>query len=163
MPAPGGPLLLANRNYVARRGPHDSAISACEAVLATGLKDFLAELVTVDGTIMVSFICKQQHANLDDIIVSSMEHTVRAGRLFYGNHAEVDFDWGKAPRVALGMELRDEQLTAFFEVVLSGDHVGIAINGIQFVDRVGDATDNVRRFAAAVAGARPSAGLTTPS
>jgi hypothetical protein len=142
---------------VARTGLHDSAMLACEAVLATGLKDFLAELVTVDGTVIVSLICNEQHANLDDIIASSMEHTVRAGHLFYGNHAEVDFDWGKSPRVALGMELRDEQLTAFFDVVLSGDHVGIAINGIQFVDRVGDATDNVRRFAAAVAGAHRSA------
>lgn len=135
---------------------------ACEAVLASGLKDFLAELVTVDGKVMVAFICNEQHANVDDIIASSMEHTVRPGRLSYSNHAVVDFDWGVMPSVALGMELRDERLTAFFEVVLAGDHIGIDIAGIHFADYVGDAADNLRRFAAAVAGARLPASERSP-
>jgi hypothetical protein len=148
------PRLFANANYLAKSDRPDSEMLACEAVLASGLRDFLAELVTVDGTVMVSLICNEQHANLDDLIASSLEHTLQAGRLGYSSHAIVDFDWGKSPRVSLGMELRDDKLTAFFDVVLAGDHVGIEINGIQFLDRVGDATDNIQRFAAAVARAQ---------
>jgi hypothetical protein len=146
--------LLASANYLAPRDAYDSQIQACEAVLARGLKEFLAELVTVDGKVMVSLVCSEQHANLDDLIGSSMEHTVRPGTLCYSNRAEVDFDWGKSPSVALGMELRDAHLTAFFEVILAGDHIGIDINGIHFVDPMGDAAENLRRFSAAVAAAR---------
>jgi hypothetical protein len=154
MPVPGMQRSLASGNYLAKRDGEDGQMLACEAVLASGLKDFLAELVTVDGKVMVSLICNEQHANVDDLIASSMEHTVRPGRLSYSNHAVVDFDWGMMPSVALGMEFRDTGLTAFFEVVLAGDHVGIDINGIHFADYVGDPADNLRRFAAAVASAK---------
>jgi hypothetical protein len=149
--------LFGDANYRARGTHNDGEIAACEAVLAAGLRGFLAELVTVDGRIMFTLICNEQHANLDDIISSSLEHTVRPGRLSYSNRAEVDFDWGKSPRVALGMELRDPDLTAFFEVVLGGDHVGIEINGIHFAGRAGAPADNLRRFAAAVAGTQIAA------
>lgn len=153
-PAPLPPLF-ANANYRAKSDLPDSEMLACEAVLAAGLRDFLAELVTVDGKVMVQLICNEQHANLDDLISSSLEQTVQAGRFGYSNHAAVDFDWGQAPKVSLGMELRDDHLTAFFDVVLAGDHVGIEINGIQFANSLGAAADNVQRFAAAVARARP--------
>ena len=129
---------------------------ACEAVLADGLKDFLAELVMVNGGVMVAFICNHRHANLDDIIGSSTERRIKPERLIYASEAEVDFDWGEAPSVSIAMELRDQRLTAFFNVVLGGDHVGIDLSGIHFSDGPREPRDNLRLFAAAVADARIS-------
>jgi hypothetical protein len=145
---------LDDRRYLAKLGTNAREMLACEAVLGEGLKGFLAELMMVNGGVMVSYINNNQHANLDDIIGSSMEHRIKPGRLCYSNHAQVDFDWGEAPSVALGMELRDERLTAFFRVVFGADHVGVDLDGIHFVDHVGDAAENLRRLAAAVADAR---------
>ncbi len=129
---------------------------ACEAMLADGLKEFLSELAMVNGGVMVSFICNHHHANLDDIIGSSTEHRIKPGRLFYGSDAQVDFDWGEAPSVSIAMELRDDRLTAFFNVIFGGDHIAIDLNGIHFSDGTGSARDNLRLFAAAVADARVS-------
>ena len=129
---------------------------ACEAVLADGLKEFLAELAMVNGGVMVSYICNHHHANLDDIIGSSTEHRIKPGRLFYASDSQVDFDWGEAPSVSIAMELRDERLTAFFNVIFGGDHVAIDLNGVHFADGRGNPHDNLRLFAAAVADARIS-------
>lgn len=127
---------------------------ACEAMLADGLKEFLSELAMVNGGVMVSFICNHHHGNLDDIIGSSTEHRIKPGRLFYGSEAQVDFDWGEAPLVSLAMELRDDRLTAFFNVIFGGDHMAIDLNAIHFADGSGNPRDNLRLFAAAVADAR---------
>ena len=104
-------------------------------MLAEGLRGFLNELVMVNGAVMLSYICNNQHAELDDLIASSMERRLKPGRLSYANHAEIEFDWGAAPSVALAMELRDDRLTAFFRVVFGGDHVGIDLRGVHFTLR----------------------------
>jgi hypothetical protein len=135
-------------------GKNHPQMVACEAVLADGLKEFLSELLMVNGGVMVSFICNNQHAHLDDIIGSSTERRIKPGRLHYGSHAQVEFDWGEAPSVSLAMELRDDRLTAFFRVIFGSDHVGIDLNGIHFADAIGDGNELLHRFSAAVADAR---------
>ncbi len=139
--------------------PHQASraeLLACEAMLADGLKEFLAELAMVNGGVMVSYICNHHHANLDDIIGSSTEHRIKPGRLFYASDAQVDFDWGEAPSVSIAMELRDERLTAFFNVIFGGDHVAIDLNAVHFAGGPGTTRDNLRLFAATVADARVS-------
>ena len=143
-------------NYLGKGQANAQEILAYESVLATGLKGFLCELAMVNGGVMVSYVCNNQHANLDDIIGSSMEGSIKPGRLLYAKHAEIDFDWGEAPSVAFAMELRDESLTAFFRVIFGGDHIGVDIRGISFADGLGEPEQNLRRFAAAVAAARDS-------
>ena len=113
-----------SRAHIFRNRRAATELLACEAMLADGLKEFLSELAMVNGGVMVSYICNHHHANLDDIIGSSTEHRIKPGRLIYGSEAEVDFDWGEAPSVSIAMELRDERLTAFFNVIFGGDHVG---------------------------------------
>jgi hypothetical protein len=135
-------------------GKNHRQMIACEAVLADGLKEFLSELMMVNGGVMVSYICNNQHAHLDDIIGSSTERRIKPGRLHYGSHAQVDFDWGEAPSVSLAMELRDDHLTAFFRVVFGSDHIGIDLSGIHFSEAVDDPDEAVLRFSAAVADAR---------
>jgi hypothetical protein len=143
-----------SQHYIGKQESNLPQILAYETVLAEGLKGFLSELIMVNGGVMLSYICNNQHAHLDDIITSAMECAIKPGRLHYGNEAEIDFDWGEAPSVAIAMELRDEKLTAFFRVILGADHVGVDIRGIHFVDQAGGAEDDLRRFAAAVADAR---------
>ena len=123
-------------------------------MLAEGLRGFLAELIMINGGLMVSYICNNQHAHLDDLIGSSMERRIKPGHLVYSNDAEVDFDWGEAPSVQLGMELRDPRLTTFFRVVFGGDHIGIDIRGIHFTDAPGAPAENLRRFPDVVSDAR---------
>ena len=99
-----------NTHYIAKQDSNQPEILSYESVLAEGLRGFLSELVMVNGAVMVSYICNNQHANLDDIIVSSSECAIKPGRLYYGNHAHIEFDWGEAPSVAIAMELRDDRL-----------------------------------------------------
>jgi hypothetical protein len=142
-------------HYIGKQSTNVGEIFAYERILAEGLRDFLSELVTVNGGTMVSFICNGQHANLGDIIGSSTELLIKPGRLHYGNHAAVDFDWGEVPSVTIAMELRDESLTTFFRVVFGNDHVGVDIRGIQFAEHLAsEPRENLQRFAAAVADAR---------
>lgn len=147
-------LAPGDNRYIAKGSTNVGEILAYERILADGLRDFLSELVTVNGGIMVSYICNNQHAHLDDIIGSSTELIIKPGRLHYGNHAMVDFDWGKVPSVTIAMELRDDRLTAFFRVVFGNDYVGVDIRGIHFADLAGGTDENLQRFAAAVADAR---------
>jgi hypothetical protein len=148
-----------SRNYIAKRDGHPAEILGYERLLAEGLRPFLHELVMVEGGVMVSYVCGGQHANLGDIIVSSSECAVKPGRLHYGNHAQLDFDWGEEPAVTLAMELRDERLTAFFHIIFGQDHVGVDILGIQFAETLADPEQRLRLFAAALADARlPAAG-----
>ena len=129
-------------------------LATCEAVLADNLKEFLSELLMVDGGVMVSYICNNQHAHLDDIIGSSMELKFRPGHLHYGSHAQVDFDWGQTASVSLAMELRDPRLTAFFQVVFGKDHIGIDLSGIHFNEAIDAPGAILSRFSAAIAAAR---------
>ena len=141
-------------NFIAKRPANAALILAYEKVLADGLREFLQELAMADGGVILSYVCSGKHANLNDIIGSSTEFTVKPGCLAYGNDAEVDFDWGAAPRVSLAIELRDERLTAFFRVVFGGDFVGVDISGIHFSELARDADVNLRRFAETVADLR---------
>lgn len=154
---PGRNVPSFDPRFLPEAPPDRAALRAYEAVLAEGLKGFLNELAMINGAVMVSYICNNQHAHLEDIIASSMERRIKPGRLSYANHAEIDFDWGEAPSVALAMELRDDDVTAFFHVVFGGDHVGIEIRGVHFATGGVDGGENLRRFSRAVADARLSA------
>ena len=141
-------------NFIAKQPSNTDEILVYERLLAEGLRDFLQELTMVDGGLILSCVCRGQHANLNDIIGSSTEFTVKPGRLTYGNDAEVEFDWGAAPSVSLAIELRDDRLTAFFRVVFGGDFIGVDIRGIHFADEDVGAEAKLRRFADSVADIR---------
>jgi hypothetical protein len=148
-------LASADRRTIAKGPANAIEILGYERILADGLRDFLCELATIDGGTLVSYICSSQHANLGDVIGSSTELMIKPGRLFYGNDAAVEFDWGRMPSVAIAMELRDDRLTAFFRVVFGSEFVGVDIHGILFTDEIaGDREESLRCFRDAVADAR---------
>ncbi len=145
---PGQPMPGLNNpaHSVTKDEANRAALLPYETVLAEGLRGFLAELVMINGGLMVSYICNKQHGNVDDLIGSSMERRVKPGHLVYSNDAEVEFDWGEAPSVHLGMELCDPRLTTFFRVIFGAQHIGIDIRGIHFTEALGSPADNLRRF-----------------
>ncbi len=146
--------MLAKNRYIAKQQQNAAEILAYERILADGLRDFLFELATINGGTMVSYINNRQHAHLDDIIGSSTELILKPGRLHYSQHANVDFDWGKVPSVAIALELRDPRLTTYFRVVFGDDYVGVDISGIEFADEPGDSEESLGRFAEAVTDSR---------
>ncbi len=148
MPSP------AEGAFIARQPANLPELHAYEGVLAEGLRGFLNELTMINGGVMLAYICNNQHAALDDLIASSMERRLKPGRLSYASHAEIEFDWGAAPSVALAMELRDERLTAFFRVVFGGDHVAIDIRGVHFTVPPVSREEGLRLFAGVVTDAR---------
>ena len=88
-------MHMPDRNqFILKQGPDVGQVLAYERVLAEGLKTFLHEMVMVDGSVMVSYVCNGQHANLGDIIGSSSATAMKPGRLRYCNDARLDFDWG---------------------------------------------------------------------
>ncbi len=146
-----------DKGLIARHVANSPELLPYEKILAEGLKDFLQELAMVNGGVIVTYICNSQHANLGDIIGSSLECAIKPGRLRYANNAVVDFDWGQVPRVAIGMELCDDRLAAGFRVVFGGSYVGVDILSISFNDLSPAPGDKLRRFAEVVADARLSA------
>jgi hypothetical protein len=149
------------RHVIAKRGANAPQLLPYEKILAEGLKDFLQELAMVNGGVIVTYICNSQHANLGDIIGSSLECAIKPGRLRYANDALVDFDWGQVPQVTLGMELCDDRLRAGFRVVFGGSYVGVDIRRILFSESPAIPGEKLRRFAEVVADARlPAPGRT---
>jgi hypothetical protein len=146
--------LPVDGTFLAKQEANPTELRAYEGVLAEGLRGFLNELVMINGAVMLSYICNNQHAALDDLIASSMERKLKPGRLSYANHAEIEFDWGAAPSVALAMELHDERMTAFFRVVFGGDHVAIDLRGVHFTLPPATREESLRLFASVVTDAR---------
>lgn len=137
-----------------RDAEHPDAMLPFESLLGTVLKRFLSELTMINGSVMIGYICSDQHSNIEDLVASSAECALKPGRVSYAHHAHLDFDWGAAPTVVLGMEMLCDELTAFFNVVLGDDHVGVEIQAIQFGAPMTSREACVRRFASAVFDAR---------
>lgn len=127
-----------------------------ERMLAHSIKDVVAEICLMDASIIISYICGNLHANLDDLIRSSAELFFREDTLCYGFDAEVDFEWGKVPAIVLGMEFVHPNATVFFRLVLHGFYVGVAIQRILLSDKSGDSSLDMMSFEKALADARIS-------
>ncbi len=146
--------LPANANSLTKQPADHRHLLPYESLLAEGLRGFLSELTMINGAVLISYICNEQHSILSDLLQSSAEREIKPDILHYANEAAIEFDWGEAPSVALSMEFQAADLTVFFRVVMAGDHVGIDIRGIHFNDDLGRCEDNLRRFAAAIRDAR---------
>jgi hypothetical protein len=146
-------LSDANRLLIKHRA-NANEFRAYEQLLANGIKLFLAELSLVSARAIVSYICANQEANIDDIIASSAELSLRSGFLHYDHWASVNVEWGHPPAVSIGMEFRHDSLKAFFNIVFEEKYVGVDLAGILYKDKLGDVEENRERFALALADAR---------
>jgi hypothetical protein len=135
-----------NTHLLMRRSATEAQFAQSDKLLADALRGFLTELTMTDGEIMMSCVMQRQHANLADLIHSSFERVIKPGHLRYANSAAVDFDWGRAPSLAIAMELTHPSLTTYFRVVFEHAHIGVDVLGILFKEPVGNEEDNLQRF-----------------
>ncbi|MFC4173637.1 hypothetical protein ACFOYU_16500 [Microvirga sp. GCM10011540] len=125
-----------------------------EKALAHGIKDVVAELCLTDANVIIAYICKELHANIDDLVQSSTELFFKEGTLSYGQSADVNFEWGKSPAVILDMEFVHHSVTVFFQLVLHGVYVGVAIQRILLSNKSGDPDLDLASFKSALVDAR---------
>jgi hypothetical protein len=125
-----------------------------EKALAVSIKDVVAELCLTDASILITYICNNLHANIDDLVASSTELFFREGTLSYGHSADVNFEWGKSPVAILDMEFIHQSVTVFFQLVLHGYYVGVAIQKILLGNKPADPGLDLQRFKGALANAR---------
>jgi hypothetical protein len=127
-----------------------------EQILAHSIKDVVADLCLSDASTLITYICNDHHANIDDLIMSSSELFFKEGSLTYGHAADVSFEWGKSPVVTLDMEFMHISTTVFFKLVLHGFYVGIAIQHMLLGTPTDNADTDMRQLEDALADARLS-------
>ena len=145
MNAPQDDRFLVKNSLTARE------FAVYERLLAHGIKRFISELCLTNAGTMITYICANQHDNIEDIIASSAELYLKPGSLRYAQHAQIDFEWGHAPLVTIDMKLCHPALTTFFRIVFDDRFVGVDIRGALFRDEVGSTLHNMRCFARTLA------------
>jgi hypothetical protein len=125
-----------------------------EEAIADNIKDVVAELCLADMSILISYIDKELHPNIEDLINSSAELFFKEGTLHYGHAASVTFEWGQSPTVTLDMEFIHNSVSVFFKLVLNGLFFGVAVQRILLNERSDDLETDIRRFAATLSDAR---------
>lgn len=148
--------MTAEQEHQSRPASAQSELWPYEKALAHCIKDFVAELCLTDASIIITYICNNLHANIEDLVASSAELHFRDGALCYGHSADVNFEWGKSPAVVLDMEFVHQSATVFFKLVLHGFYVGVAIQRILLSNRSGDPDLDLQSFERALADAKPS-------
>ncbi|NIX78425.1 hypothetical protein [Microvirga terricola] len=133
-----------------------NAIWPYEEILARYIKDVVADLCLIDANILVSYIHRELHSNLEEMISACSELSFKKGTLCYAHGADMSFEWGGTPTVVLDMEFVHDPATVFFKIVLHGLYVGIAIQRVLLSGEPGNEAIDLGVFSAALADARLS-------
>lgn len=105
---------------------------AFECVLATALRGVVAELFFTEAGLLIGYINAGQTGNIEDIVASSCERSLKPHSLRYGGHALTQSDWGRPPSVTLDLEFSHPTLTIYFKLVFDATSVGVDIDSINF-------------------------------
>ncbi|PLW75497.1 hypothetical protein [Cohaesibacter celericrescens] len=100
--------------------------------LIWALSDFGAELRLVDASHMISYVLRDSHDSIQDIISSSTELLFKEDTLVYCRAAEMSVDWDHSPLIILGMEFNNNGVIARFDLSLVGNVTDITLREIQF-------------------------------
>lgn len=125
-----------------------------ERALAECLRHFLSELFYTNAGVVIGYVHANQDSNLNDLIASSAELSLRPGLLRYGQNAAISSDWGQPPEVSLDMELAHPALKVYFRVEFDGKGMGVSIEGIVCAEPLGTDDENFLRFQDALADCR---------
>ena len=121
-----------------------------EKLLAEVLRPFIRELVLVDAGTLIGYTLAEDCSNLEDIIASCGEAVTSGGLLRFGGCAAATCEWGRAPAVAIELELHHASLTTYFRVVLAADSIEIELHGLVFPGPAPDSAEAWRQFQAAL-------------
>lgn len=114
------------------KGQPQLEAQAFESLLAMALREFVTELSFTDAGLLIGYINAGQANNIEDIVASSAERSLKSGTLRYGRHAVTESDWGQPPTVSMDLEFHHPTLSVYFKLVFDATSVGVAIDGIDF-------------------------------
>ena len=133
-----------------------------ERIIANALIDVASELRLTDVAELINLIRNDQEANLADLINSSTELFYRSGTLRYALSATFNAPWHATPQVALDMEFRHQNVSAFFRLTIGEKRAAIEITDILFDEQGLDEGAKAERLVAAFASARRPKDLRLP-
>lgn len=139
-------MLPSNDHLVNRATVGEQRLMVFERALAQCLREFVGELFYTNAGVIIGYIHAQQEQNIDDIVASSAELSLRPGFLHYTHHANIVEEWATPPVVTLEMELQHTELTTYFRIEFDGKGIGITIEGIIFKEPVASIEDSFLRF-----------------
>lgn len=109
--------------------PHEALdVNAFEEVLACNIKDVIADFCLTDADIIRSFVSRQLHGNVDEIVSSSAELFFKGRTLSYARAADISTSLGHPPSVILDMEFSHDTVSVCFKLILGECTVGVHIN-----------------------------------
>lgn len=132
--------------------PHD--VRAREAILAEGLAGFVDELRLIDLAGLAGFCAREQFANLDDLVQSSLEPFFAPGRFAFGWGAGLALDWRASPALTLDMEFCGDGVWVFFALEIAADAHAVAVRLATFAGAPRGPEADTRRLADAIRAAR---------
>jgi len=124
--------------------------------LAEGVKEVAAELRLVDLADFVTFIHREEFANIQDLVNSSIELFFKDGTLTYGAMAAFDLEWDRPPTVTLGLEFHHKSVTILFDLLLQTYEAGVEIRAISFAEVLLSAEAETKSLIDAIAAAKLS-------
>lgn len=134
---------------------HSQALLHTKA-LADGIKEVAAELRLIDLADFVNFIQREEFANIQDLVNSSVELFFKHGTLTYGAMAEFELEWDCPPTVTLGMEFHYQSVDILFNLMLQTYDAGVEIRVLSFGETAGGWQDKTKTLIQAITAARLS-------
>jgi len=128
-------------------------VNAFEEVLACNIKDVVADFCLVDAEIIQSYVSKQLHGNMDEIVSSCAELFFKGHTLSYARSASISTALGHPPCIVLDMEFSHDMVSVDFKLVLGEFSVGVHINRI-LLSEVPESDFDPHSFAKVVTSAR---------
>jgi hypothetical protein len=128
-------------------------VNAFEEVLACNIKDVIAEFCLTDADIIRSYVSKQLHGNMDEIVSSSAELFFKGQTLSYARAADISIGLGHPPCVVLDMEFAHDTVSVYFKLILGECSVGVHINKL-FLSECPEASFDPQSFAKVLTSAR---------
>jgi hypothetical protein len=125
-------------------------------VLADNVRDVAGELRLIDLADFVTLIYREEFANIQDLVNSSIELFFKHGTLTYGAMASFDLEWDHAPSITLGLEFQYQSVYVLFELMLKTYDAGIEIRSISFGDDSISEEEKTEMLVCAIAAARIS-------
>jgi hypothetical protein len=105
-------------------------VNAFEEVLACNIKDVIADFCLTDADIIRSYVSKQLHGNMNEIVSSSAELFFKGDTLSYARAADISTALGHPPCIVLDMEFAHDTVSVYFKLVLGEFSVGVHINRV---------------------------------
>jgi hypothetical protein len=151
---------MRRSDYVLDKKMLTPSLRLCyEKALGHALGEFLAEISLVDPLVMQTFVMSRKQANINDLLASSAELSLKPGLLRCAEldefePDEVDFDEDAADALALELRLQHAELLAWFRVLFLQNSIGVDLHRVRFRERLGSESENLARFARVMADLR---------